>query len=135
MGAYFISLDTVMEKTVDPDSGGYVAAWYARCGAAWSSNTETIKSTYKKVGSYSQNDSTDIWVGDLTVDLKTGVYYPRVKGMGDSVGVGDRFFFGGTSTGVRADLRVGVLRYGSNAGLGYANARGTLSNARWNYAV
>lgn len=135
MGAYFISLDTVMEKTVDPDSGGYVATWYARCGAAWSSNTETIKSTYKKIGSYSQNDSTDIWVGDLTVDLKTGVYYPRVKGTGDSVGVGDRFFFGGTSTGVRADLRVGSLGNWSVAGLGCAGAGGALSVARWYCAV
>ena len=135
MGTYFISLDTVMEKTVDPDSGEYVVTWYARCGAAWSSNAETIKSTYKKIGSYSQNGSTNLFVGDLTVDLETGVYYPRVKGTGDSVGVGDSFFFGGTATGAIAELRVGSLGDWSGAGLGCAAAWNALVNPVWSGAV
>lgn len=135
MGAYFTSLDTVMEKATDPDNGEYVITWYARCGAAWSSNTETIKNAYKKIGSYSQNDSTDLWVGDLTVNLETGVYYPRVKSTGDSVGVGDRFYFGGSSAGMREDLRVGYLGGGSDAGLGCAFAWVALSSAWWYFAV
>ncbi len=54
-------------------------------------------------------DSNDCWIGDIDIDLETGVDYLKTVGTGDSVGVGDRIYKGGTGTGYREALKRGGL--------------------------
>ena len=54
-------------------------------------------------------DSNDCWIGDIDIDLETGVDYLKTVGTGDSVGVGDRLFKGGTGTGYRGAMKRGDL--------------------------
>ena len=69
------------------------------------------------------------------MDVKTGVFHPRVYGGGDSVGVGDMHWKGGTGTGLREALERGDLGYGSAAGLAASNLGSGVSNAVWGCAA
>ena len=77
----------------------------------------SILTNYKKVGEFTKEDSTDFWIGEVDIDLETGAEVPRTIGSGDSVGTGDRYYFGGAGTGIRERLSLGNLWNGSNAGL------------------
>ena len=70
----------------------------------------------KKVVTVDLIDSNDCWIGDIDIDLETGVDYLKTVGTGDSVGVGDRIYKGGTGTGYREALKRGGLRSGGGAG-------------------
>ena len=80
-------------------------------------------------------NTNDKWFGDLTMDVNTGVFYPRVYGSGDSVGVGDYQWKGGDSTGLREALQRGFLWFGSPAGLAYSDIGGGVSYAWWDCAL
>ena len=80
-------------------------------------------------------NTNDQWFGDLTMDVKTGVFYPRVYGGGDSVGVGDYQWKGGTGTGLREALQRGGLWAVSFAGLASSLLRREVSAANWYYAL
>ena len=105
-----------------------VVSYYVRGNATWSVSSV---SGYKKVATFDMGNTNDQWFGDLTMDVKTGVFHPRVYGSGDSVGVGDVHYKGGTSTGLREALQRGYLRNGSSAGLAYSGLGGEVSNAGW----
>ena len=80
-------------------------------------------------------NTNDQWFGDLTMDVNTGVFYPRVYGGGDSVGVGDIQWKGGDDTGLREPLERGVLWDGSDAGLAVSSLRYGVSVAYWYFAL
>ena len=67
----------------------------------------------------------------INIDIKTGVITLRTKGAGDSVGVGDREYNGGTGTGRREALRRGGLGSVSDAGFSGANLWVGVSDAGW----
>lgn len=79
-------------------------------------------------------DSNDCWIGDIDIDLETGVDYLKTVGTGDSVGVGDMIYKGGTGTGYREALKRGSLWNGGRAGFCYSNLRNEVSRTNWNYA-
>lgn len=126
IGAYFISMNELWNK-----ESSTVVSYYVRGNAEWS----TAVSGYKKVATFNMGNTNDAWFGDLTIDVKTGVFYPRVYGSGDSVGVGDRQYKGGTGTGVREALQRGFLWNGSDAGLACSDLGGGVSHAGWNCAL
>ena len=109
-----------------------VVSYYVRGNATWSASSV---SGYTKVGTFDMGNTKDQWFGDLKMDVKTGVFHPRVYGSGDSVGVGDMQLKGGTGTGLREALQRGNLGGGSDDGLAYSNLGGGVSDAYWNYAV
>ena len=80
-------------------------------------------------------NANDQWFGDLTMDVRTGVFHPRVYGGGDSVGVGDIQWKGGTGTGLREALQRGGLWHGSYAGLAFSGLWGDVSSAGWGCAL
>ena len=79
-------------------------------------------------------DSNDCWIGDIDIDLETGVDYLKTVGTGDSVGVGDRLYKGGTGTGYRGALKRGNLWFGSLGGFCYSNLGNVVSGALWSFA-
>ena len=80
-------------------------------------------------------NTNDQWFGDLKMDVKTGVFHPRVYGSGDSVGVGDMQYKGGGGTGLREALQRGDLRDGSIAGLALSDLWYVVSSAYWSFAL
>jgi hypothetical protein len=126
IGAYYVSLNEVWNRETTT-----TVSYYVRGNAAWS----TSISGYTKVGTFDMGDTTDAWIGDIDIDLSTGVIYPRVYGSGDSVGCGDRQYKGGSGTGTREALLRGYLWGGSDAGLVRSALGDWLSSRDWRCAL
>lgn len=109
IGAYFISMNELWNKTTESTVDYYVRPK----GTAWSSTA----TGWTKVATADLLNSSDDWIGDIDIDLATGVIWMKTKGSGDSVGVGDRIYKGGTGTGWREALLRGNLGNGWSAGL------------------
>lgn len=126
MGAYYISMNELWNKT-----SATTVDYYARGEATWSSTG----SGWTKVATVDLGNAADQWLGDIDIDLATGVVYPKTFGTGSSVGVGDMIYKGGTRTGWRQTLGRGRLGVGSNAGLCCASLWSGVSGAGWYYAL
>lgn len=126
VGAYFISMNEIWNKTT-----ASMVDYYVRPkGVAWSATT----SGWKKVVTVDLIDSNDCWIGDIDIDLETGVDYLKTVGTGDSVGVGDRIYKGGTGTGYREALKRGYLWNGTNGGFCFSSLGNGVSWASWVFA-
>lgn len=126
IGAYYISLDEIWSKDTATKT-----SYYVRKGVAWSSSA----SGYTKVAEFDKGNSSDSWFGDITIDLETGAISPKTYGSGESLGVGDMHYYGGTNTGLREALQRGDLWSGGFAGLCFEYLGFDLSLARWACAV
>ena len=131
VGGYIVASDTVMEVQSDYGKKVYVA----EKGTAHITSTTTIPTTYKIVGTVpasADGTGVDWWVGDIAVDMGTGVWYPSVEGSSSAQGYGDRCYGGGTSTsGFREYLQGGYLGGGSLAGSACLLCWGGFSSAYW----
>jgi len=126
VGAYFISMNELWNKTT-----ASMVDYYVRPkGVAWSATA----SGWKKVATVDLIDSNDCWIGDIDIDLETGVDYLKTVGTGDSVGVGDMIYKGGTGTGYREALKRGSLWSGGVAGFCFSALRSGVSGAAWSCA-
>ena len=77
-------------------------------------------------------DGKDFWIGDISVDKKTGAWFVAKKGSGSTQGYGDMLYSGGTSTsGTRGFMQGGVLGSGSSAGCAFLNCGDWLGGAGW----
>ena len=75
----------------------------------------------------------DYWIGDISVDVNTGGWFPSAKGSSNSQGWADILYAGGTSTsGTREYLMGGLLWYGSVAGCSFVSCWFGLDRASWN---
>ena len=129
IGAYYINIDEVMDKETAEKT-----VLYHRNGGDYSNDLETIKSTWKKIAEYTNEGSSDIWIGEEIHDIDTGASFIKTKGSGSSTGVGNRFYWGSTSTGAREKLERGNLGVGSGAGLSFVGGWHGLSAASWDFA-
>lgn len=131
VGGYIVASDTVIENQSDYSKKVYVA----EKGTAHVISTTTIPTTYKIVGTVpasADGTGADWWVGDIAVDMDTGVWYPSVEGSSSVQGYGDRFYGGGTSTsGFREYIQGGSLWSGSHAGSACLLCRFGFSTAFW----
>ena len=126
VGAYYISMNELWNKT-----SATTIDYYVRGDAKWSATG----AGWTKVSTVNLDSSDNCWIGDINIDLATGVITLRTKGGGDSVGVGDRQYNGGTGTGWREALRRGFLGGGSNAGLSSSSLGFGVTNATWYCAL
>lgn len=126
VGAYFISMNELWNKT----TASMVDYYIRPKGVAWSGTA----SGWTKVAAADLLDSNDAWIGDINIDLSTGVIWLKKPGTGDSVGVGDRIYKGGTGTGWRQALLRGYLWSGGLAGLCCAGLGIVVSWASWSCA-
>lgn len=133
VGAYFVASDTVMDFQSDYSKKVYIAPK----GLAHSSSDATIRSKYTCIGTIPANPDgkgSDYWIGDISVDVNTGGWFPSAKGSSNSQGWADMLYAGGTSTsGTREYLMGGRLWGGSIAGAAYLVAWSRLGNAWWFY--
>lgn len=127
IGSYYISMNELWNK-----ESATVVSYYVRGNAAWSASSV---SGYKKVVTFDMGNTNEQWFSDLTMDVNTGVFYPRVYGGGDSVGVGDMQYKGGTGAGLREALQRGSICDGSHAGLAFSSLWGGVSNADWVFSL
>ena len=126
VGAYYISLNEIWNKETQT-----TVSYYARKNAAWSNSA----AGYEKIATCDMVNTSDVWIGDIDIDLATGIQYLRTEGSGDSVGVGDRMYKGGSGTGLREALQRGNLWGGSYDGLSFAYLWNDLSSVGWYFAV
>ena len=129
VGCYAIASDTVLDFQPDHSKNVYVA----ERGLDHSSTDTVIKSTYRMIGNIpALPDGKDFWIGDISVDKKTGAWFVAKKGSGSTQGYGDMLYSGGTSTsGTRGFMQGGNLRSGSNAGCACLNCGNWLGWAGW----
>lgn len=130
VGGYVLASDTVMEFQSDYSKKVY----FAKKGIAHTSSDSAIKSTYKEIGKIPAplENNADWWVGDISVDVNTGVWYPSVLGSDSTKGCGDRIYADGTATsGMREYLQGGFLWIASLAGSASLNYGGGLSAGWW----
>ena len=132
VGGYVVASDVVMDFQSDYSKNVYVA----EKGTAHSSSDNTIRSTYKMIGNIpvsSDGTGADWWVGDISVDMDTGTWFPSAIGSSNTQGYGDRCYAGGTSTsGTREYLQGGGLWDGSGAGSACLRCWSWLGGTSWN---
>ena len=131
VGCYAIASDTVLDFQPDHSKNVYVA----ERGLDHSSADTVIKSTYRMIGNIpALPDGKDFWIGDISVDKKTGAWFVAQKGSGSTQGYGDMLYSGGTSTsGTRGFMQGGDLVNGSSAGCACLNCWYWLGWALWFY--
>ena len=132
VGGYIVASDMAMDLQADYTKNVYVA----EKGTEHTSVEATIRSTYKQIGTIpaaAAGNNADWWVGDVAVDMETGAWYPAVEGSGESQGMGDRCYAGGSTatSGMREWLQGGALWDGSSAGSACLSCRDGLSFAWW----
>ena len=129
-GAYEIASDTVMFFQSDYSKDVYVCPK----GVARSTSDSVIKQTYTKVGNIpasKDGKGADYWIGDISIDVSTGAWYPSSIGSSSSQGVGSFLYAGGANTsGSREFLVGGALRAGRCAGF-HVYCGGGLDWASW----
>lgn len=129
VGGYTISSDVVMDIQADYSKNVLVCP----AGQKRSSVDATIRQTYINVGSMPGNNGDDYWIGDIDLDVSTGVAWSSGVGSGSTTGVGDRCYNGGKDTsGTRENLKGGLLRYGSNGGSSFVYCGDRLGGTYWN---
>lgn len=123
VGGYMVASNTVMDFQSDYSKKVYVAPK----GVSHSSSDAMIRNTYTCVGTIPANpdgNGSDFWVGDIAVDVDTGVWFPSAKGSSNSQGFADMIYTGGKNTsGTREYLQ------GGNLGSGLAGRHGFPSAA------
>ena len=131
VGGYMVASDTVMDFQSDYSKKVYIAPK----GLAHSSSDATIRSKYTCIGTIPANPDgkgSDYWIGDISVDVNTGGWFPSAKGSSNSQGWADMLYAGGTSTsGTREYLMGGSLGYGLGSGSAYLHAWLALGSAGW----
>ena len=131
VGGYSVNSDVVMNFISDYSKDVYQCKpWDVRKTAL-----ADIQKLYTKIGNVpAKSDGTggDYWIGDI--EIVNGTSIPYTQGSGNTVGVGDYIYAGGTTTsGLREYLRCGSLRLGSIAGLSSLNCGYGLSSANWSF--
>ena len=131
VGAYLVASDTVMDFQSDYSKKVYIAPK----GLAHSSSDATIRSKYTCIGTIPANPDgkgSDYWIGDISVDVNTGGWFPSAKGSSNSQGWADMLYAGGANTsGTREYLMGGGLGDGSFAGCSFVYCRGGFLWASW----
>ena len=135
VGGYMVASDTVMDFQSDYSKKVYVAPK----GVAHSSSDATIRSNYTCMGTIPANPDgkgSDYWIGDISVDVNTGGWFPSAKGSSNSQGWADMLYAGGTSTsGTREYLMGGALWFGSPAGCSFLNCWYGLGDGNWYFCA
>lgn len=120
--------------------GGYDVAsdtmfWLTSTGRdiyVWPKGTKHVKDSKTgaiKVGTLPL--ANDCWIGDLTFDPVTGVYWFTVRGKDSGTGLGDYFYAGGTATNTLREYIIGgALWHGLHSGFCLVAGNG-LSAAYW----
>lgn len=131
VGGYMVASDTVMDFQSDYSKKVYIAPK----GLAHSSSDATIRSKYTCIGTIPANPDgkgSDYWIGDISVDVNTGGWFPSAKGSSNSQGWADMLYAGGSNTsGTREYLMGGGLWARSSAGSACLAAWGWISWASW----
>lgn len=99
-------------------------------------NDATAKTTYKKLPYQMSVAKNSQWnyVTQIKLDLENGAFVQTQSGQDGSssaTGFGDAIYFDGATSGTREFLSLGVLNYGSGAGLAYCGGDYWLGNAFW----
>lgn len=128
VGGFSLASDVIMDIQSDCSKNVLVAPPEAK---RLTDAAQAVQN-YRLIGNIPGNAGVDYWIGDIALDLDSGVSYPCAIGSGDRTGVGDRAWIGGTSTsGQREYLRGGSLWHGSYAGSSCFDCRNGLDWAYW----
>ena len=135
VGGYMVASDTVMDFQSDYSKKVYIAPK----GLAHSSSDATIRSKYTCIGTIPANSDgkgSDYWIGDISVDVNTGGWFPSAKGSSNSQGWADMLYAGGANTsGTREYLMGGSLWFGSHAGCSCVACGSGLGWASWAFCA
>lgn len=130
IGSYFVSANEAMYKETATKT-----IFYHRNFGDYTADLATIQKNWKNVGEFESENSADVWIGEVDIDPETGAEVIRTVGSGSEFGTGDRYYFGGTGTGLREHVSRGHLGGWSHAGLSCLIGWGGLSLAGWHCAA
>lgn len=132
IGSYIVASDTVTEAQGDFSRNVYVAPK----GMQHSTSDSVIRSDYRMVGTMPSYEKGSYCIGDISVDLETGVFYASSVGSSTSTGFSDYVYQnGGEKSGTREYLMFGYLGNGSFAGSCYVDCWGGLGYSGWRYCA
>lgn len=132
MGAYIVASDTVAVCNTETKK-----VYVAPKGMTHTSNDSDIKKNYKYIGEIPSNSNgkdTYYWIGDISVDIDTGSWYPSAQGSSNSQGFGDCCYTDFGASGIREYLMGGSLGDGSYAGSSCLSSGGGLDGSSWLFA-
>lgn len=129
IGAYFVSANEILDKTTATHTD-----LYNKNFKNYSVDKTYINGNWKKIAGFDSASSADLWIGEEVTDLETGSSYVKTAGSGDSVGTGDRYYYGGSGIGLRERLDRGSLWPGVFAGLSYVYGGFGVSTGYWFFA-
>ena len=136
VGGYFVASDSVTIILENNIKKVYVSP----SGSKRITNVQSIIDSYEYLGDIYTNNSgevlnKDYWIGDITINLKTGVSYSVSAGRGNTTGVGDRVYAGGNipNNSSREMLLGGHLWNGSVAGSSFLHCGFSLTYAYWSF--
>lgn len=130
VGGFSLASDVIMDIQSDCSKNVLVAPPEAK---RLTDAAQAVQN-YRLIGNVPGNAGADYWIGDITIDLESGVSYPCSIGSGDRTGTGDRAWVGGTATsGQREYLRGGYLGLGSYAGSSFLFCGNWLDWASWSF--
>lgn len=128
VGGYTISSDVVMDIQSDYSKNVLVCP----AGQKRLSADATIRQSYTNVGIMPGNNGDDYWIGDIDLDVSTGVTWPSSVGSGSVTGIGDRCYNGGKNTNqTRENLKCGTFGNGSSCGSSCVTCGNGLGRAYW----
>lgn len=130
VGGYIIASDTVIESQSDYTKKVYVAPK----GTLHSASNEVIKNTYNMIGFMPAYEKGSYCIGDISVDLDTGCFYPLTIGSSTSTGFADYVYQNaGEKSGFREYLMGGYLGHGAACGGCCVLVSAGLGGSRWCY--
>lgn len=137
VGGYFVASDAF--SVFNSDYSKDVMVW---TGSGRQGQNPTRTTTgWTKVGTIqcsttvsSTNSTNDVWIGDVGINLATGVYYPSTRGSGSTTGMCDIVWGGGNASAnsTREYLIGGHLGLGAGGGCSSLYCGNALGHARWN---
>lgn len=133
IGAYEVLGNVVMDIVTGADGNPARDVYVCQDASTLSSSIATIRTNYRKAAAQvAYTAASWKYISEETTDMDLGVMIPTGVAAGSTTGFADGLYTDTITSGQREWLALGLLNYGTNAGLWILNANNGWSNANWN---
>ena len=132
IGAYEVLGNVVMDIVTGADGNPARDVYVCEDASTLSSNIATVRANYKKaIAQVAYTAASWKYITEETTDPNLGIMIPTKVGGGSTTGFADALYTDAGTSGQREWRALGVLYYGTYAGLWFLHANGGWSSAGW----
>lgn len=132
VGAYEVLGNVVMDIVTGADGNPARDVYVCENASTLSSNITTVRANYKKaIAQVTYTAASLGYITQETTDPSLGIMIPTKVGGGSTTGFADRLYTDVATSGQREWRALGLLNYGSDAGLWVLNAGAGWSRTGW----